>query len=409
MTHMSKLSGVAASLLLVGSPLSWADDEFKSFVDAVKGGDVYLDFRYRYEGVDQDGISKDAAASTLRSRLGLSTGSYHGFTGLVEFDNVSVVGPDDYNSTENGKTQYPVVADPKGTEVNQAYLKYTMDTANGIYGRQRINYSNQRFVGGVAWRQNEQSFDGFRGNWQMLDSVNVDYSYAYRVHRVFGPDDGTNPAEWSGDNNFVYVDWKVAEGHNIGVFGYFIEVDSQHSYPAPKTVNNSSDSYGLEYVGRIAMLDVRAAYASQSEAGDSELNYTADYYLAEVGGTLAGIGLKGGYEVLASDNGVGFATPLATLHKFQGWADKFLSTPGDGVEDMYFGVSGALGPVKLEAVYHDFQAESSSEDFGDELDLAASWPVNEYFSTQLKAAFFNADGDVYTDTNKVWLTLQLKI
>ena len=157
------------------------------------------------------------------------------------------------------------------------------------------------------------------------------------------------------------------------------------------------------------MLDVRAAYASQSEAGDSELNYTADYYLAEVGGTLAGIGLKGGYEVLASDNGVGFATPLATLHKFQGWADKFLSTPGDGVEDMYFGASGALGPVKLEAVYHDFQAESSSEDFGDELDLAASWPVNEYFSTQLKAALFNADGDVYTDTNKVWLTLQLKI
>ncbi|MCB1731020.1 MAG: hypothetical protein KDI21_11135, partial [Halieaceae bacterium] len=80
MKHLSKLSGVAAGLLLVGSPLGWADDEFKSFVDAVKGGDVYLDFRYRYEGVDQDGISKDAAASTLRSRLGLSTGSYHGFT-----------------------------------------------------------------------------------------------------------------------------------------------------------------------------------------------------------------------------------------------------------------------------------------------------------------------------------------
>ncbi len=405
----SKLSAIVTALVLAGSVPSWADDELTSFVDAVKGGEVYLDFRYRYEGVDQDGISKDAAASTLRSRLGLSTGSYHGFTGLVEFDNVSVVGPDDYNSTENGKTQYPVVADPKGTEVNQAYLKYTMDSANGIYGRQRINYSNQRFVGGVAWRQNEQSFDGFRGNWQMLDSVKIDYSYAYRVHRVFGPDDGANPAEWSGDNNFLYVDWKVAEGHNIGVFGYFIEVDSQNSYAAPKTVNNSSDSYGLEYVGRIAMLDVRAAYASQSEAGDSELNYTADYYLAEVGGTLGGIGLKGGYEVLASDNGVGFATPLATLHKFQGWADKFLSTPGDGVEDLYFGVSGALGPVKLEAVYHDFQAESSSEDFGDELDLAASWPVNEYFSTQLKAAFFNADGDVFTDTNKVWLTLQLKI
>ena len=284
-----------------------------------------------------------------------------------------------------------------------------MDSANGIYGRQRINYSNHRFVGGVAWRQNEQSFDGFRGNWQMLESVNIDYSYAYRVHRIFGPDDGANPAEWSGDNNFLYVDWKVAEGHNIGVFGYSIEVDSRNSYSAGKTVNNSSESYGLEYVGKIAMLDVRAAYAKQSDAGDSELNYDADYYLAEVGGKVVGIGLKGGYEVLAAGDGTGFATPLATLHKFQGWADKFLSTPGDGVEDMYFGVNGVLGPVKLAAVYHDFQAEDSSEDFGTEVDLSATWPVNQYFTTQLKYAGFSADSDRYTDTDKVWLTLQFKL
>ena len=398
-----------ACLLLAGSSAGLADDEFTSFVDAVKGGSVNLDFRYRFEGVDQDGISKNAKASTLRSRISAVTASFHGFTVLGEVDNVSTVGWDDYNSTENGKTQYPVVADPTGTEVNQVYLKYTMDAANGIYGRQRINYSNQRFVGGVAWRQNEQTFDGFRGNWQALDNVNLDYSYTYRVHRVFGPDDGSNPAEWDGDNNFLYIDWKVADGHNIGFFGYWIDVDSQHDYPPPKTVNNSSESYGLEYVGKIAMLDVRAAYASQSDDGDSELDYDTEYYLAEVGGSLGGVGIKAGYEVLAADNGVGFATPLATLHKFQGWADKFLSTPGDGVEDLYLGMSGDLGPFKLEAVYHDFQAESSSEDFGDELDLAATWPVNEYFTTQLKGAIFNADGDSYTDTNKVWLTLQLKI
>lgn len=407
--HVGKLNTMLAGLLLAGSTASWGDGEVNRFVEAVKGGSVNLDLRYRYEGVDQDGFSEDASASTLRSRLSASSGAYHGFTGLLEFDNVTEIGPDDYNSTANGKTQYPIVADPKGTEINQVYLKYTMDSANGIYGRQRINYSNQRFVGGVAWRQNEQTFDGLRASWQVLESLNIDYSYAYRVRRIFGPDDGANPAQWDGDNNFLYVDWKVAEGHNIGAFAYAIEVDSQRSFAAPKTVNNSSDSYGLEYVGKVAMLNLRAAYATQSNASDSELDYDTEYYLAEAAGSIAGIGLKGGYEVLAADNGVGFATPLATLHKFQGWADKFLGTPGDGVEDIYFGVSGALGPVALEAVYHDFQAESSSEDFGDEIDLAATWPVNQYFSTQLKAAFFNADGDRYTDTNKVWLTLQFKI
>lgn len=388
---------------------SGADDINTAVVDAISNGSVSLDFRYRFEAVDQDGIDKDAGASTLRSRITAQSGSLHGFTVLGEVDNVTVVGSEKYNSTENGKTRYPVVADPSGTEVNQVYLKYTADSANGIYGRQRINYGNQRFVGGVAWRQNEQTFDGFRANWQIVDSVSLDYSYTYRVHRVFGPDDGTFPAEWDGDNHFAYVDWKVAEGHNIGAFGYFIDVDSQHDYPAAKTVNNSSESWGLEYAGKLSALNLRAAWATQQEAGDSELDYDANYYLLEVGGTIATIGLKAGYEVLAAGDGTGFATPLATLHKFQGWADKFLTTPGDGVEDLYLGVDGALGPVKLAAIYHNFQAEDSSEDFGDEIDLVATWPVNENFTTELKFAGFSADGDRYTDTNKLWLTLQFRI
>lgn len=389
---------------------SWgADGITTSVVDAVKAGKVALDFRYRFEGVDQDGIDKDAEASTLRSRITAESGSLHGFTVLGEVDNITVVGSDKYNSTENGKTRYPVVADPKGTEVNQVYLKYSADAASGIYGRQRINYSNQRFVGGVAWRQNEQTFDGFRANWQVVDSVSLDYSYTYRVHRIFGPDDGTFPAEWDGDNHFAYLDWKVAEGHNIGVFGYYIDVDSQHSYPAPKTVNNSSESWGVEYMGTFSAVNLRAAWASQQDAGDSELNYEANYYLLEVGGKIADIGVKAGYEVLAAGDGTGFATPLATLHKFQGWADKFLTTPDDGVEDLYLGVDAALGPVRLAAVYHDFQAEDSGEDFGSEIDLAATWPINEHFTTELKFAGFSADGDRYTDTDKLWLTLQFRI
>jgi hypothetical protein len=73
------------------------------------------------------------------------------------------------------------------------------------------------------------------------------------------------------------------------------------------------------------------------------------------------------------------------------------------------GPAVCLGPVKLAAIYHDFQAEDSSEDYGDEIDLAATWPVTEHFTTQLKYAAFSADGDRYTDTDKIWLTLQLKL
>ena len=106
---------------------------------------------------------------------------------------------------------------------------------------------------------------------------------------------------------------------------------------------------------------------------------------------------------------MGFSTPLATLHKFQGWADKFLGTPGDGIEDIFIGASGHVGPVKLQAVYHDFSAEDSRADFGTEWNLAATWPINKQFSTQLKFADFSSDSARYPDTTKAWVTVQLKL
>jgi hypothetical protein len=130
--------------------------------------------------------------------------------------------------------------------------------------------------------------------------------------------------------------------------------------------------------------------------------------MVELGAKVSVLNLKAGYEVLGSDNEVGFKTPLATLHKFQGWADMFLSTPYDGVEDLYGSVGGKVGPVKLAAVYHDFQAEDSSEDFGTEVDLVATWPVMKGLTLQAKYATFNSDSDRYSDTDKVWLSAQYK-
>ena len=162
--------------------------------------------------------------------------------------------------------------------------------------------------------------------------------------------------------------------------------------------------------GKIGPVGLQAAYATQSDAGDSNLDYDADYYKLEGDISFAGLKANLGYEVLGADNGVGFKTPLATLHKFQGWADKFLTTPGDGIEDAYVTVAGKLGPVKLAATYHDFQAESSSTDFGTELDIIATWAINKQFSVQGKyAAFDTDDSSRYQDTDKVWLTLQLKL
>lgn len=385
---------------------TWGD----TLAKAVTDGKASVDFRYRFEGVDQDNIDDDAEASTMRSRLTLESGKIGGFHGLFEVDNVTSIGVSDYNSTENGKTRYPVVADPEGTEVNQIWLSYHQEGLTTHAGRQRINHGNQRFIGGVGWRQNEQTFDGGRVQWDPMDALKIDFSYVYNVNRIFGPDDGANPSDLEGDNFLLRVDYQLAENHKLTGFGYMLDIDDQGKYASGKTVNNSSDTFGVEYSGKFDWLSVNASYASQSDAGDSELDYDADYYKLELGAKFKPVTLKAGYEVLASDNNVGFATPLATLHKFQGWADMFLSTPGDGIEDAYVSVGGKLGPVKLAATYHDFQAESSSTDFGTEIDVVATWPVNKQFTVQAKYAAFDTDDSArYVDVDKYWLTLQLKL
>jgi hypothetical protein len=347
----------------------------------------------------------------LRSRLSFTSATYKGISFLAELDNVSYIGDDDFNSTENGETQYPVVADPKGTQMNQLWLKYAYRELAGLYGRQRINYGRQRFIGGVAWRQNEQTYDGFRGTWAGSHGLSLDAAYVYQVNRIFGPDDGpVQPAQLEGDNYFVHGDWKVNEDHSLSAFAYILDVDDDIKYAPGKSVDNSTSTYGVEYAGKFGPVSAKAAYARQSDGGDSNLNYDANYYMLEGGAAFMGVNAHVGYEVLASDNNVGFKTPYATLHKFQGWADMFLVTPGDGIEDLYAGLSGKLGPVTLKAVYHDFQAEDSGGDFGSEVDLGVIWPVNEMWELALHYADFSTDDEsLYPDTKKAWATVSFKL
>jgi hypothetical protein len=407
-SYLMIISGLLTAGLTVGAQ---AQDGFSEALSkAVSEGSAKVDFRYRFENVDDDAFAKDANASTLRSRLTFQSGTVGGFSGLLEFDNVTYVGSDDFNSTENGKVDRPVVADPKGTEVNQAWVKYGTENLSGIYGRQRILHGSQRFVGGVAWRQNEQTYDGLRAQWGEASNLHLDYAYVYNINRVFGPDDSAaQPANWKGNNHLVRLDWKMGDNHTLSGFIYALEIDERGAWSSNKSVNNSTDTYGVDYSGNLGPVAVKAAYATQSDAGDSDLDYDADYYMLEGAMSSAGISGKLGYEVLGADNGVGFKTPLATAHKFQGWADKFLTAPGDGIEDLYLGVTGNLGPVKLGAFYHDFSAEDSSEDFGTEWDLVGTWPISKQFSTQLKYANFSSDSDRYSDAQKVWVTLQLKL
>ncbi|WKD50079.1 alginate export family protein [Microbulbifer spongiae] len=396
-TH--RLSRIIGALLLgacstTALQAAAQDGENATLTDALKSGEVGLNLRYRVESVDQENLGRDATASTLRTRLNWRSGSYRGFDAFLEMDDVTDIGNDNFNSTVNGKGQYPVIADPSGTEVNQAYLRYRGDNSVVTAGRQRINLDNQRFVGGVAWRQNEQTYDGVRYQYGSADSLQLDYSYIYKVNRIFG-EDSVN-GDFEGDIQLFHAAYPVADGHSLTGFLYNLDLED--------AVNNSSRTYGLDYKGTFGPVKAKLSYARQTDIGDSPLDYSANYYLVELATALGPVDTKLGYEVLGSDNGVGFKTPLATLHKFQGFTDQFLATPGEGIEDLYIGGATKIGEGKLSVNFHNFKAHDASLDYGNEWNITYSRKITKEVSALIKYATYDAD-EYRVDTDKVWLML----
>ena len=196
------------------------------FISALTGGKAHLDFRYRYEQVDQQGFDVDAYASTLRTRLNYTTAEWQGLTAMLEAANVVALGQYSlYNSTTNGATSRPVVADPEYTEINQAWLQYTLGDFTGIGGRQVINLDNQRFVGNVAWRQNDQTYDAVTLKTGSIPRTQLFYSWVGNVNRVTGPDNGTFPGNLNGSTNLLNARVDLGAGGALSLFGYCLDFD----------------------------------------------------------------------------------------------------------------------------------------------------------------------------------------
>lgn len=368
---------------------------------AISEGTANVSLRWRSESVQQDNALRDASAGTLRTRLTLKTADVGNFSGLLEFDNVSTVGPDHYDSRVIDKYlgRYSVIADPVGSEVNQALIGYKVDEKQQvIVGRQRINHAAQRFVGGVAWRQNEQTFDAvtYQGRGTSLD---VDYSYLWNVNRIFESSKPTVVAtDFDSNSHIAHATYRSDWG-NIG--GYVYALDFRNGQAL------SSVTYGFSYSGKINQVSLNAAIARQSDYGDNPTSYDAIYLAADAAVEVGPAKILLGFEKLGSDNGrAAFATPLATLHKWQGWTDLFLATPSNGIDDVYVGVSGTLAQATIAVTYHDLQADYGNTDFGREWDISVDFPLMEHLSGQVKYATYDSDGFA-VDTDKLWLSLNL--
>ena len=359
-----------------------------SITDALKNSTTKLSFRLRYEDVDIP--AGDADLLSLKTRLTFTSDTYENFGLLLEMDDVTHIS--DFEG---------LVADPEGTEINQAILSYTFSDTTAKYGRQRILLDNQRFVGGVGFRQNEQTYDAFSVTNKSIGDTEIFLAHVNNVNRIFG--ESSPVGDHTNDTILFNTKYSGLSAGTIAVYAYLIDNED--------ALAMSSDTIGARFAGKSGIFSYAAEFATQSDGGDSPLDYDADYMLAE-GGIKAGqFNLTLGFEVLGSDGANGqFITPFATLHAFQGWTDVFLGGgTGNivgGIEDMYFKAATQFAGLNFLLKYHLFSADDDSvavsDDYGSEIgfEIAKSW---DNYGLSLKYADYSEDGFLF-DTKKLWLT-----
>jgi Alginate export len=409
-------------------------DELSDLREALSFGKVSGTARYRYERVDQSSFAKNAHASTLRGALGYETKNYKGFTTFVQFEGIFDVGQDSYRNATNGKTTYPAVLDTPTVEMNQAYVKYAIPKdqfkTSITVGRQEIILGNQRLVGPVAWRQDQQTFDSagitttpYMGNGMTLS---VGYNYINRVNRIFP--DSSIAAPFQGrldmDTHLAQGTLKLDGFGQLHAYGLFLDYDSA----VAAVTNNSSSTIGARVSGAYKRTETisllyGAEYAKQGDFGSNTNSYDAAYYQVEGGVGLGTFSIKYGYNVLEGDGATDkFTTPLATGHAFNGWDDVFLNTPNAGLEAHAVTVSwapAAVAGLTLSAMGYSFSGNSISDHYGDEIDLMAEYKVPQFpgLLVALKFAKFKGDetanmagasqaGAAADSINKFWVFTQ---
>jgi hypothetical protein len=372
-----------------------------SLASAFASGTFSFNARLRWEYADQANL-RESNAATLRTLFGFTTAPLQGVQGMIQGENVAVLtNPDDYNAsgTNAGGAGRTVIADPPATDLNQAWLSYTFADTTLKAGRQRIVLDNARFVGDVGWRQNMQTYDAASLTSTPVPHVSAFYAYVSRVSRVFG--NKAPQPDFTSDSHLINVAYSGLPYGTLTAYAYLL--DFRNSAP------NSSHTFGASFTGstpltRAVKLTYRAEAATQEDAANNPQSYRASYYVAELGAVRAPFDVAAGYEVLGSDGGrKGFATPLATLHAFNGWADVFLTTPAAGLRDSYASVGVALPhgfPVKVS--YHEYRSDFGSHDYGNEWDALVTHKVGKNWTVLAKYAHYDGKPPFF-DLDRVWL------
>lgn len=408
----SAILGVAA---VAGSGAALAQE---ALLDAVKAGAPILELRARFEEVQQSGRAHEGEQVSMRTRVGWQTGSWKGLQAVVEFEDVRDLAGERYDSGINGKATYGQIFDPEVTELNRLQLSWKpSDTFTATLGRQRINVSDQRFVGSVAWRQDEQTFDAVRLDAK-VGKLDISYAYIDHVNRIFG-----EAQDWDSDSHLLDAGYALSDALKVGAFAYALDFYDPNT---SAVLNQSGFTWGVRAGGKAEAGKLKFEYsgrwARQTDYGHSQLDYELDYLSADVSATLDSLAFRIGLEDLDGNGARGFTTPLGSLHAFNGWSDAFIAggvkTTPDGLRDINATLTwtpdfafGDLKGISLLVRHHVFEASHTDADLGHEWNALVSGQVARNVSWLFKYADYDGPGSAPApaDRQRLWFGVEWRL
>ena len=311
--------------------------------------------RQRFEMVDKD-ITDTTSFNNqnyLRTRFTVSFDN-DDYSTFVQLQDSRVFGTESSTLTDG-------TAD--ALDVHQAYfkLKNIMGITNQIsvkVGRFEAVYGPQRLIGAVGWHNIGRSFDGVIFNLTN-DFANVDFFNFKQVE--------ASTANNEDDFNVrgAYANLNLMEGHTTQAF--VIQDNKRMTFGGYGKGAFGGVNYEMEFAIQ------NGNVSDDIKAGGMMYGLNAEYKVS--GMTLsAGIDYISGDDPETSEVDEAFNTLYATNHKYYGFMDYFLNLPvhtgGLGLQDIHVKLRGfQFSDHTVNVAYHMFNADRSSDSFGNELDI----------------------------------------
>lgn len=366
----------------------------------------HLDARFRHEFGEQEGL-EDSTASTLRNRAGFQVKGMGAFEAFAEYEGTLVADRGAYNpGNGNGPATRTVIADPGSHELNQAWLSY--EAPSELFslkaGRQGVDLDDQRYVGTVGWRQNMQTLDAAAITLSPSEDWTVYYGFVWQVNRIFGSEAIAPPStDFQGRSHLINAKYEGLPFGTVTTYAYLLDLHHAAGDGA------SSNSYGVRLAGEgIGGSRYLFEYAHQTDGAENPVDYSANYARAEFARDLeGGWDATAGIEYLGSDKGAGYQFPLSTLHKFNGYADRFLATPAGGLCDLYATLGTAfVKGARLALTCHHFRDDGLDLSLGNEIDVVVSKALSEHVTVLAKGAVFKGENG-QPDVNRAILEMSV--